>query len=77
MYVLQNFVPLAHGELGYTDEVIPLLLVGTLAIVMVIVGVIGRNRDQGLADDSADQPVEEAASREQHEPDADDHYRLD
>ena len=77
MYVLQNFVPLAHGELGYTDEVIPLLLVGGLAIFMVIVGVIGRNRDEALADDSADQPVDEPASGDQHEPGADDHYRLD
>ncbi len=77
MYVLQNFLPLAHGELGNADEIIPLLLIGGLAVIMVVVGVIGRNRDQSLAQDSAEQPVDAAASGDPDSPDADDHYRLD
>ena len=65
------FVPLAHGALGIWDEVIPILLVGGFAAILVVTGLLSR-RNESKFDKQAEKlpPVEQIDAQP-------DHYRLD
>jgi len=67
-------VPLAHGALGFWDELIPVLLVGGFAAILVVTGLLSR-RNESKLDEQLEQsqnpvPVESANAQP-------DHYRLD
>lgn len=63
--------PLAHGALGIWDEVIPVILFIGIGVIALISGILGRNRDENLAN-----PPENLQPKEASNPKAD-HYRLD
>jgi hypothetical protein len=78
MHVLQSLM-LAHGAVGSLDEIIPIALIGGMAVIFIVVGFMAR-RSEGQPDDGPEQPpVQDAAGQieaRQNES-AQDHYHLD
>ena len=68
------FVLLAHGALGIWDEVIPILLVGGFAAILIVTGLLSR-RNESQLDEQAETPP--PAKQTNNEPVKADHYRLD
>ena len=64
-------VPLAHGALGIWDELIPILLVGGFAAILVVTGLLSR-RNASKLDEQVENPVPVENTNAQP-----DHYRLD
>jgi hypothetical protein len=76
-------IPLAHGALGFWDEVVPMLLVGGFAAVLLVAGMISRRNEEKAAKQaqaleqaqpvqSADAPVPVETAEA-----VGDHFRLD
>jgi len=68
------FVPLAHGALGIWDEVIPILLVGGFAAILIVTGLLSRRNESQLDEQAGTPPLAEQTN---NEPVKADHYRLD
>jgi hypothetical protein len=65
------FVPLAHGALGIWDEVIPILLVGGFAAILIVTGLLSRRNESKLEEHAENPPPAEQIDAQP------DHYRLD
>ncbi len=75
MIIWQGLLPLAHGALGYLDEIAPLAIIGVMAALFVIFGFMSRKRETPA--DSAESNAGQGTAGPQGEPTAPDHYRLD
>ena len=64
-------VPLAHGVYGIWDEVIPILLVGGFAAILVVTGLLSRRNESKLEEQAENPPPVEQIDAQP------DHYRLD
>jgi hypothetical protein len=71
MHVLQNLI-LAHGALGSLDEIIPIALIGGLAVIFIVVGFMARKSE--AVPDKSEQATEDNRADAAT---AQDHYRLD
>ena len=72
MHIPFNLMPLAHGALGSLDEIIPIALIGGMAVIFVVVGFMSR-RNEGSSE-TPEQSPNPPPSGEQTAPD---HFRLD
>jgi hypothetical protein len=60
-------IPLAHGEFGVWDEVLPVVVVGLFTVIMIVAGLISRRNEE----------VSEQATTTDSTENTDTHYRLD
>ena len=74
MHVL-HILTLAHGAVGSLDEIIPIALIGGMAVIFIVVGFMAR-RTEALPDE-AEQPSTESQDDQTETVTAQDHYRLD
>ncbi len=64
-----ELMPLAHGAVGYLDELLPVLIVGIPAVLLGAAMFIARKRE--------DKPAESAPASGQPESTRADHFNLD
>ena len=75
-------LPLAHGALGYLDELLPFFLIAGFAIILVVVAFLSRKTDNTLtreADNAKRQiePDKDKRNASEQRDKASDHFRLD
>lgn len=74
-------LPLAHGALGYLDELLPFFLIAGFAIILIVVAFLSRKTEHTLIhrENEASQDGKDAVILPQSSeaPDATDHFRLD
>jgi hypothetical protein len=46
-----NFLPLAHGALGFWDELLPIVMIGAFFVLIVVVGLMSRRNEAALEQD--------------------------
>jgi hypothetical protein len=68
-----NFLPLAHGELGLWDELLPIIIIGVFFTLIFVIGFISRRNENNL-DGTANEGTESTPRAEQA--DETDHVRL-
>ncbi len=68
---MMELLPLAHGALGYLDELLPVLIVGIPAVLLGAAMFIARKREDKAADA---EPVGGQPDTRQTKPD---HFNLD
>jgi hypothetical protein len=74
-------LPLAHGALGYLDELLPFFLIAGFAIILIVVAFLSRKTESTLADknsDTEEPPISSDTPSSSGKPDpSPDHFRLD
>jgi hypothetical protein len=71
-------LPLAHGALGYLDELLPLFLIVGFAIILGVVALLSRKTDNAVTNQTSDHDSNLSnASEVTDQGSVTEHFRLD